>query len=201
MPANRAKIRLHNFANTLNLRKLQQQLFRCSMRLRGCSIFADRTFPTIPVCNPPFSSAYPCPQCGLVFFSYAIVTKEFVKFFVHETCLNPEALKSLEDEKVEVLPYEDFFETISSLQLCTSEEVRLPGSQCAVFDAAAEGPAWRQGEPCNCECDREGQYEPTVSCVYQYSLCRKGYSLTVRRWPSSNPLRMKRKSTGSGIVI
>ena len=154
-----------------------------------------------PGMHSSFSNAFPGPQCGLVFFSYAIVTKEFVKLFVHQTCLNAEALKSLEDEKVEVLPYEGFFETISSLQLCISEEVCLPGSQCAGFDPAAEGAAWRQGEPCNCECDREGQYKLAVSCVYQHVLCRKGYSLTVRRWPNSNPLRMKRKSTGSGTVI
>jgi hypothetical protein len=73
------------------------------MRLHGYSIFADQTLPTIPVCNPSFSNAWPGPQCGLVFFSYAIVTKEFVKLFVGQSCLNADALKALEDEKVEVL--------------------------------------------------------------------------------------------------
>jgi len=46
-----------------------------------------------------------------------------VKLFVGHSCLNAEALKALGDEKVEILPYESFFETLSSLQLCTGEEV------------------------------------------------------------------------------
>ena len=109
------------------------------MRLRGCSIFADRTLPTIPVCNPLFPNATPCPQFSIVFFSYAIVTKDFVRLFVGRSCLNDEALKALEDEKIEALPYESFFETLSSLQLCTGEEVCLSDSRWVRFDAPAEG--------------------------------------------------------------
>lgn len=80
---------------------------------------------TIPVCNLSFSNPLPGPQCGLVFFSYAIVTKDSVKLFVGQSCLDADALKTLEDGKVEVLPYEGIFETLPSLQLCTGEEVCL----------------------------------------------------------------------------
>lgn len=97
------------------------------MRLHGYSIFVDLTLNTIPVCNLSFSNPLPGPQCGLVFFSYAIVTKDSVKLFVGQSCLDADASKTLEDEKVEVLPYEGFFETLSSLQLCTGEEVCLSG--------------------------------------------------------------------------
>ena len=77
------------------------------------------------MCNISFSNVSQGPQCGAVFFSYAIVTKDFAKLFVGQSCLNADALKALEDEKVEVLPYEGFFETLSSLELCTGEEVCL----------------------------------------------------------------------------
>lgn len=140
------------------------------MRLHGCSIFADRTLTTIPVCNPSFSNSLPGPQCGLVFFSYAIVTKDSAKLFVGQSCLNADALKTLEDEKVEVLPYEGFFETLSSLQLCTGEEVCLLDPYRAEFDVPAEGITRRQGKPRHCECDREGLYDPR-HCARIINLC------------------------------
>ena len=140
------------------------------MRLRGSSTFVDRILTTIPVCNLPFSKPFPCPQCGLVFFSYAIITKDSAKLFVGQSCLNADALKTLEDEKVEVLPYEGFFETLSSLQLCTGEEVCLSDPYRATFDVPAEGTTRRQGKPRHRECDREGLYDP-LHCARITDLC------------------------------